>query len=256
MKTKRLAFLLLIFILFSLVSGHVYAQTGEELKLTLSRDFGYSSGTGRIQGTFSMHVSGPEDLANVVFYVDETTIGEDSEAPFALRFNTDSFSNGVHTLHAVGTTSTGEELSSNTITTEFVSAEEGWQSALGIIGPMLAIILIAVALALLIPMVLSRGKLEKLPLGARRNYGVLGGTICPKCSRPFALHIYGMNMVVGKLERCPYCGRWSLVHRVDPSMLRAAENAERRQAEGEVIPAESEEEKLRKALDDSRFQDD
>ena len=47
------------------------AQNNEdELLLSLSRDFGYSSGTGRIQGTFSMKASGPEDLERVVFYID------------------------------------------------------------------------------------------------------------------------------------------------------------------------------------------
>ncbi len=45
----------------------VLAQDEQRLSLRLSRDFGYSSGSGRVQGAFSMIASGPENLERVQF---------------------------------------------------------------------------------------------------------------------------------------------------------------------------------------------
>jgi hypothetical protein len=80
--------------------------------LRLSRTFGYSSGTGDIQGTFTIGVSGPENLTRVIFYIDDEVMGEVVESPFVLRFRTGDYTLGVHTLKAVGYTSAGAELQS------------------------------------------------------------------------------------------------------------------------------------------------
>jgi hypothetical protein len=109
-----------------LMAQTAYAQDGEELRLRLNRDFGYSAiGSGQIQGTFSMIVSGPEDLSRVVFYLDDQVLDEVVEAPFRLRFVTDNYALGDHSLSAIGYTADGRELRSNIIRTEFVSASAG-----------------------------------------------------------------------------------------------------------------------------------
>lgn len=245
-----LAFLMSIFVLPAAAQD----ETGVELHL--SRDFGYSSGTGRIQGTFSMIASGPPDLIKAVFYIDDQPIGEDNQAPFRIQFSTDSYPLGPHTLKAIGITSAGQEISSNEIRNEFVSAEESWQSGLRLALPILGVVLLVTIVSLLGPTLMLRGKKSYLPPGTPRNYGFSGGTICPKCSRPFSMHLFGVNMVVGKLDRCPYCGRWSLVRRRPLTELREAEEAEIILLSNEVsLPGETEEEKLRKDLDDSRYQD-
>ena len=62
--------------------------------------------------------------------------------------------------------------------------------------------------------------------------------------------------MVGKLERCPHCGKWSIARRAMPAELAAAE--ERLMADnqaGQMAAGESEEEKLRRMLDDSRYED-
>jgi ribosomal protein L32 len=234
-----------------------WAQTAVPgLQIRLSRTMGFSSGTGQIQGAFKIKASGPSDLSKVAFFIDDTLMGEVDQAPFELSFNTDSYSLGIHTFSATGSTSSGQQLASNTTQAEFVSSSEGFQSVIGIIGPLLIFILVAVAVALIIPILFTRGKTTKLPLGAPRNYAPLGGTICPKCGRPFGVHIYGLNVVVGKLDRCPYCGKWSVVHRVSPQMLHEAEQAELSSdlAAQEQIKG-SEEEDLRKEIEDSRYRD-
>ncbi len=232
------------------------AQEGAPLTLSLSRDFGYSSGAGQIQGAFSMKVSGPDDLARVVFLIDGQPIGEDSQAPFSLQFSTSSYPLGTHTLSAVGYTVDGRELQTNSYAREFVPAEEGMKAAGKIAIPILGVTLAIMLLSIGLPVLMGRGKTAHLPPGAKRNYGPLGGAICPKCSRPFAVHLFGLNLVVGKLDRCPYCGRWSLVRRSPLEVLRLAEAAELEAAGSEgLAPAVSEENRLRKELDDSRFHD-
>ncbi|MGW8250720.1 MAG: Ig-like domain-containing protein, partial [Anaerolineales bacterium] len=225
---KKYVLLSLFLVFFSLYN--VQAQS-EDLTLSLTRNFGYSSGTGDIQGTFTMRVSGPDDLTRVVFYIDGEAIGEATEPPFALRFQTGNYPLGVHTLSAVGYTNQGIELRSNEQRREFVSAQEGMQFVGRILLPLLGIIILSVLLSIAIPALTGRNRKEQVPLGAPRSYGMFGGTICPKCGRPFGIHLWGINLAVGKLDRCPHCGKWSLVRRVPPATLRQAEEAEKERIE-------------------------
>jgi len=233
----------------------VHAQGEGELILTLSRNFGFSSG-GLIQGTFSMKVSSPDNLQRVVFLIDGQPIGEDSQAPFTIQFHTGSYSLGVHSLSAVGYTADGRELHSNEIRREFVTAQEGWQTGLRIAIPIIAVSFGFVLLSALLPVVFGRRKGAGVPLGAPRSYGMLGGTICPKCRRPFGIHLWGINLLAGKLDRCPYCGKWSVVRRVPWEALQAAEAAELDQAKSQgMASAPSSEDSQKKELDDSRYMD-
>ena len=113
---KKLSFGFLAALLLSLFIVLVTQAQGEELTISFSRDFGYSSGGGDIQGLFSIKVGGPDTLTKVVFYIDDEAIGEDTEAPFKLQFNTDSYSLGQHAIYAVGTTSDGRELKTKLVT--------------------------------------------------------------------------------------------------------------------------------------------
>jgi hypothetical protein len=231
----------------------VLAQADQALTLRLSRDFGFSSGTGRIQGAFSLIASGPEDLHRVTYKIDDQVIGEVSESPFRLRFSTSDYPLGVHTLTATGETSAGSLLESNTIRVDFVSAEEGWQTGAKIALPILAIVFGVMLLGFVLPVLIGRGKRAQLPAGARRSYGMLGGGVCPKCKRPFAMHVYGLNMITGKLDRCPYCGRWSLVRRRSLEELYKAEAAELEAEQGAPRLPDDSEEEYRKQVDDSRY---
>jgi len=231
----------------------VLAQDEQSLSLRLSRDFGYSSGTGRVQGAFSMIASGPENLERVQFKIDEQVIGEVNQPPFRLRFSTGDYPMGVHTLVATGVTSDGNLLESEPIRVEFVSADEGWQTAGKIVIPIIALVVGIMLATFLLPLLFRRGKRVQLPAGARRSYGMLGGGICPKCKRPFALHVFGLNLLVGKLDRCPYCGQWSLMRRASLQELHAAEAAELQAMHGEPGLPDNSEEDYRRQVDDSRY---
>ena len=244
-------------ILVLLLTVLAFAQTeADQLSLRLSRDFGYSSGTGDIQGNFSLRASGPENLVRVGFFMDDQLMGEITEPPFRLRFITDDYPPGLHRMSAVGYTADSLELTSNEIRAEFVTAQQSRQQTVRFVLPLLGFLAVAFLISLVIPIVVSRGKTTSLPPGTPRNYRPFGGAICPKCQRPFGMHLYGLNLVVGKYDRCPYCGKWSLVRSAGPSQLATAEAAE---LEAATQPGEesavSEAEKLKRDLDDSRYRD-
>jgi hypothetical protein len=242
----------LITILVSLVIISAASAQAEELTLGLSRDFGYGGFNGDIQGTFSIKAKGPANLELVQFFLDDTLLGEDAEAPFAIQFVTDNYPTGAHVFTAVGFTTDGRQISSKTISAVFVSRREGSAAVLDMVVPILVVVFGAMAISALSTMVNVR-KGKKLPAGAPRSYP-FGGGICPKCKRPFGFQLLSMNMIAGKLTPCPHCGKWSIVKRVSMSDLHAAELAELNTIKTQ-IPEASEKDKLRKELDDSRYQD-
>jgi hypothetical protein len=255
-KTKRFPILIgcIPLIIAFLVVSPALAQGDNTLVMRLSRDFGYS-GSGQIQGTFTIHVTGPANLSRVDFLIDGKQIGEATTAPFNLQFTTSSYSLGMHTISAAGTTTDGQVLHTPDITAEFVSAETGLKAGGKIAIPILIIAGLAVLISALLPALTGRGKRSQLPLGQPRTYGFKGGGICPKCGRPFSFSLLAPNLPFYRFDRCPNCGRLGLVRMASLSDLRKAEAAELETAQAsQSIPEESEEEKLRKELDDSRYQ--
>jgi len=246
--------MLLVWVVCLLGVGPVLAQSEGELTLGLGRDFGYG-GFGEIQGLFTVKASGPDDLLRVDFRIDDVSIGEVSEPPFRLQFHTDDFAPGPHTLSAVGYTSAGAELRSNEIRPQFLSKEAAGQATTKVIVPMVVLVA-AIALAGTVGTFLASRRRGVVPLGQARTYGLAGGTICGKCGRPYALSTLGMNLVVGKLAACPHCGKWAVARAMPLEALRAAEAAEKARAEGvPLVEGPDKEETLRRAIEDSRYQD-
>ena len=246
MRKIRIAFLISILACLLAVTGAA-AQAGQ-LTLKLSRDWGYGGFRGDIQGLFTMHVTGPADVTKVTFYIDNTSIGEVDKAPYNLQFNTDNYPLGIHELYAVGSSSSGQEYRSNIVKAEFVPASQGGKTVI----PILIIVLAAVVLSAVVPLVISR-RGKNVPMGSERNYGAGGGAICPKCHRPFPLSVLSPHLGFAKIAVCPYCGKLSLAHPQPIEKLRQAEQDELA-GEKALVPEETEEEKLRKEMDDSKYQ--
>lgn len=220
------------------------------LSLRLSRDFGYGSGL-QVQGRFSYRVDAPDSVVRVEFMLDEEVIGEDDEAPFRLNFVTGNYAEGWHTLSARGYTAGGEQLVSNTVQREFVPPQQTYTR----IGAILLLVVAFVVARYLI----TRPRGTDTSGRKRRGYGLLGGTVCTRCGRPFAFPLWSVNLMAGRIARCPHCGKWGFMQRASPQVLAAAEAFERDLEEGEpedgtAVPG-SEEERLRRQLDDSRYDD-
>lgn len=242
--------------LSALLSGWNFPdQEDGQFELRMTRNFGYSSGSGRIQGAFTLKATELEELKQVTFYIDGEVLGEVTGSPFQLRFNTTNHSLGSHTLYAVGITLNGEVLQSNEIRVEFISAQEGWQAGMRILIPIIVTILGAIAISVAVTFISGR-KARHIPPGTPRKYGVSGGAICPNCLRPFPRHFWAPNLISGKLERCPFCGKWGVLGGRPLDELRAAEEAElESRQKTELVPELSEEDRLHRDLDETRFQD-
>jgi hypothetical protein len=207
------------------------------LELDLTRRFGTGIGA-QIGGTFALRASGPDDLARVEFLLDGTMIGEDIAAPFGLTFVTYDYDPGVHVLSAVGYTAAGETVQSNSISRQFITRQDSSRFTLFILG--------LVAAFMLARFLFTRP--------ARRGYGYLGGTVCPHCGRPYAMHVWSIRLIGVRLDRCPHCGRWGFVRPASAETLAQAEAFWDEPEEGAVdADAAGDEEAQRRRLEDSRF---
>ena len=93
-------------------------------------------------------------------------------------------------------------------------------------------------------------------MGAARNYGYAGGSICPRCHRPTPRHVWGLNVGLGKLDYCENCGKWSVMRRMPIEFLRGAEEAEKvsaAPASSQPLYEQTEQEKLREMVDKSKY---
>lgn len=224
------------------------AQSQEGLIIEFHRDFGYSAG-GEIQGAFSLTADGPADLVRVDYYLDDDLLGSAEAPPFKISFNTGNFALGRHTFTAVGTTAGGGQVRSVSRTLEFVSAEAGWQTAGQIVLPILGLVVIIAILGTAAPMLVGRRTAFRLG-----EYGAAGGAVCGRCGMPFPRHFLSLNMVFGKLERCPHCGRWAIVPAASSAVLRQAEARWRADSQQGELKPENEADRLRDQIDESRYE--
>ncbi len=225
------------------------AQT-EELRLGVTKIIGSQMGAD-IQGQISVSASGPGNLASVTFYIDGQTMGTASQAPFRLVFDTGNYAPGKHAITATGRTADGRSVNSAPLNVNILSASEANQILVRILVPLLVVVGLVVVFGAGGSSWLAARNQRKHP-GLPQTYGIMGGAICPKCGRPFALSAFNMNMPTGKLARCPYCGKWSVVRRASPQALEAAAASETAGAQPAVAEL-SEEEKLRKQIEESRY---
>lgn len=229
-----------------------------EFRLDVNRDFGYGNGAD-VRGNFSMTVHGDQNaIQAVTYFIDGQEMGRMTEPPFKIQFQTSTYTSGVHELAATVETVDGRSVTTPGVQLNFLSADQQSESFKKIFIPLGGILIAIMAVALLGQYFAMRGN-ERLPAGAPRSYGMLGGAICPRCDRPFARHVWGINLIAGKLDRCPYCGKWFLAVRRSPAELEAAERAElaaERSAESGPLGSgqgETEEERMKKMLDESKY---
>ncbi len=235
---------LLTAILLVVATGSAFAQA--RLTLHLERNFGFAWGD-QIQGNFTLTAAGPTDLVHVTFLIDGRPMGEAAESPFEIRFHTGDYPLGRHTLAAEGATAGGDLVTADPVDLEFVSAEVGGQFVLRLMGPLLGLLAVGAVAAVVVPMLFDRGTFHP------GQYGVAGGAVCPRCTLPFSRHALSPNMVFGKLERCPHCGRIGIVPRASPEALTAAEA--RLAGQSTQDRPISDEEQIRRQIDDSRYED-
>ena len=208
------------------LAGFSFAQE-TPYRININKDFGFSSGN-RIRGTFTVAVIG--DLAQVdsiTFLYDGQIMTRVLQEPYQVRFKTQDYSLGAHDFTAEIVKKDGSTITTPARRFEFVSAEEETAEMQRIVLPLFGGIILLIAVVFAVQWLIFRERpLASLPYGAQRHYGIYGGTICPKCHRPFSIHWWGFNIGFHKYDRCDYCGSWSLVRRLQREELAAAEAAE------------------------------
>ncbi|MGB8645097.1 MAG: Ig-like domain-containing protein [Anaerolineae bacterium] len=221
------------------------------LQILLSRSMGFSLGN-QIQGSFTISVADPAGLTAVTYLIDGKEMSTVTQAPFRYSFSTDSYTVGPHQFSATAQTAGGLKLTSNMIDVEIVTPSAGLQSTTRILIPVFGVVLlIIVVMVALQVMPIGRNK-RRFAQGGAASYGPAGGAICPRCGRPFARSVLALNLITGKLERCPYCGKWSITRPVSIEALHAAEQAEVQGAKP-AIPELTPEERLRQQIEDSKL---
>jgi hypothetical protein len=249
---KTALFVVAMMLLAIIVSPALAQGEAPDLKIRLSRDFGYAGFDNSIQGRFSIHVSDASAFERIEFFIDGTMQKGVDEAPFKLQFHTENFDAASHQIFAIGYTRDGLEVRSNEFVLVFIGSSEVGESMKGFVLPILGLIFIAGLLSTLLPRLLWRKK------GYRHGeYGMAGGAICKNCAKPFSRHTLAPNLIAGKLERCPHCGKWQVAPRENPDDLEVAEKLVYEDGASKIQgpSTESEEERLRHQIDDSRYND-
>jgi hypothetical protein len=253
-KTGILLGLLILLLTFSVV-----AADSPDFNIRLRRDFGYGGMGNQIQGRFSILVLDEIDFTEVIFYMDETELGRVTSAPFRFQFSTDDYAHGEHVYWAKGVLPDGSVLTSNRISAFILSKEEANNS----LGSILLVLFGGIGVAVAISFVVSAAVSRKVKQGEYfdenllpKGYHVHGGTICKKCGKPYAYKAFSGNFITHKLDRCPHCGKWTFSRPVSKEVMIAAAVEMRgvdQNEKADSIDGMSEEEKLRKQLDESKY---
>jgi hypothetical protein len=255
---KRNAFSLkvaLIFILVGVLVTPVFAQSQNNLQIGITKTFGFASGN-QIRGTFTLYITGSASIKSVQYLVDNKPLGTASSAPFNLTFQTTDYAIGFHDISAVVTTSDGGTITVAARTFEFATSDQETSTTMRILIPIIAVVVLVLLIGAGAQIFFFRKKFVSLAPGTPRNYGIAGGTICPRCHRPYSLHFWAVRLVVVRFDRCDFCGKWAFVRAYPLDALRAAEQNELATAGTASIPdAKSEEEKLRDLIDKSKYTD-
>jgi hypothetical protein len=222
-----------------------------EVRLRLQRDFGFS-GSGRMQGTFTLSAEGVDDPASVDYLIDGEIMARLKVSPFRHTFSTSMYAPGEHQLQAVLVTRAGQILSSPTSRFVFLTAEEAQRRTLQLLLPLGGCVLLFTLLGVLTTALLT-GKRRAFRPG---QYGPAGGAVCPRCALPFSRHVLSLHLLFGNLERCPHCHAWAVVLAASRAALQAAE-VRAAQARPLSAPAAGDEAaRLRRRVEDTRFFDD
>jgi hypothetical protein len=244
-----------VLVLLAAAATPAFAQQ-DEYRLGVNKIIGYSSGD-QIRGTINMYLIGPSNIQSVKFMIDGQVVGEVNQAPFQIAFQTGSYAFGSHDLSAAVQTTDGRQVTTPVRTFVFATAEQEQSNVLNIIGPILGIVVIVMLLGFAAQMLFFKNKLQSIPPGTHRNYGMSGGAVCPRCHRPYALHWWTPHLFMQKFDRCDFCGKWALVTRLSDDALRTAEQNELASFGSAPMPVsqKSEAEKLKEMLDQSKYSD-
>jgi hypothetical protein len=228
-----------------------------DYQLNLRRNFGYNSGK-QIKGNFTVSIVGATgNIKSVRYTLDGKLMSEVNQSPFSLTFETTNYAYGDHELGATIQLLDGNTLTATPKAVEFATPDQEAASVSGIILPIVGLLVLITGGGLAFQFLVLRNRpFKELAPGTQRNYGLTGGTVCPRCHRPFVFHWWSLKLVGYKYDRCEFCGKSGMMRMMSHSALRAAEQAELTSMNAApAITQKTEEDKLKDMLDQSRYTD-
>lgn len=255
MKKFCYLYLILVITILSLVLSRPVSAQESDYGIRLRRDFGYGAGN-NVRGTFTISLVGDESqVASVEFLIDDDVMAAIDQPPFRYQFHTDTYGFGGHELGARVFLQDGQVELTKTTQLIFVTPEEEQGSLIWIFGGLAGAIILGLVIFFIVQALVIKKKPSSGSQPGEGSYGVLGAAICPRCGRAFQRHVWGINLVVGKFDRCEHCGKWSLARRANPEEIRAAEaKVPDTQAAGALDAKPVRE--LKDALDDTQYMDE
>ncbi|MGV8049382.1 MAG: hypothetical protein AB2L21_03350 [Anaerolineaceae bacterium] len=250
---KRISVLVFTLIFLMVSVNTTQAQNADPYQVSLRRDFGYGNGV-EIQGNMTLSLKGDtENAVRVTFLMDKQTLAVLESAPYQFSFSTDNYRPGAHSLSAQVETKDGKTFTTKALAYHFLSAEEASNNTKNILIPLLGVAALAIIIS-------ASGQFKSnkkvgLANGQPKVYGGLyGGAVCPKCGHPFQRSAFGMNLVTGRLERCPACGKFILTVRASAEQLATAEETEKSKLSGWSEPLKEKDE-IADQLEESKYID-
>jgi hypothetical protein len=251
MSSRRTCAVLGMLVWLSLAQWEaVSAQnSGPIIELAVRKEYGYQLGT-QLQGRISIEASSSDALARVEFFIDDRAIALVEQAPFRTTFSTSDYAVGEHCIHAEVMTLTGQSAASPTQCYEFLSPEESMGAVMDFVLPLLVSIILLMGLGMAATAWMSR-RADGFQLG---KYSGAGGAVCRHCQLPFGRHLLSLNLLVGKLERCPHCGKWGILPRASMADLESAERRFKEDAKRGITHSVDEESRWKQQIEDSRYE--
>ena len=248
----KIFFLLL---LIAVTVTPVFAQSQDGFQLGITKTFGFANGD-LIRGTFTLYITGSPSIKSVQYLIDGNSMGTVNSAPFNLTFQTTSYPTGFHDLSVIVETTDGRTVTIPSRRFEFATPDQETSGVARVLIPILAIVVLVALLGAIAQIFFFKKKFASIPSGTQRNYGIRGGTICPRCHRPYSIHLWAINFVYYRVDRCDFCGKWAFVRSYSMDSLRAAEQKELASTDTSSAPAvKTDEEKLREMIDKSKYTD-
>lgn len=251
---KRRSIVLPFMLLLLLCFNGIYAVKAQEAcpwKVSIVRRMGYGAGN-NLQGQMRLAVKGEGDTIRRVTYMrNELEMASLNEAPFVFDFSTDNYPEGAQSIYAMVEDESGHTCNTAPIELVFLSAADANRSMWKIMLPILAISALIVLLSFAFSF-FPKAKGANRPV---KDYGPLGGYVCPRCGRPFPRRLlFTINLGFKQLERCPHCGKWSILSIASADELRQSEaRYEAGANSGPVVVMDETEKEIRDELEDSKF---
>ncbi len=95
--------------------------------------------------------------------------------------------------------------------------------------------------------------ISQLALVGRGKGPTAGMAICRKCGQAFPRSFFGLNLMTGKLVKCPHCGAWAVLPAASPAEIERAQAPQQARQESASAPV-SADEALRRQIEQSKYE--